>query len=118
MINQGEIWKINLDPTIGNEIGKSRPCVVVSHNNAGRLNLRIIVPITGWKLHYNDVPWMTKIEPSIVNALSKDSSADAFQTKSVSVDRFTEKLGNVTPKQLKEIHVAITKTLNFTYTIY
>jgi len=118
MINQGEIWKINLDPTIGNEIGKSRPCVVVSHNNAGRLNLRIIVPITGWKPHYKDVPWMTIIEASNLNGLSKDSSADAFQTKSVSVDRFTEKLGDVTPEQLNKIHIAITKTLNSAYTIY
>jgi len=118
MINQGEIWKINLDPTIGNEIGKARPCVVVSHNNAGRLNLRIIVPITRWKPHYKNVPWMTIIEPSNLNGLSKDSSADAFQTKSVSVDRFMEKLGDITPEQLSKIHIAIAKTLNTTYSIY
>lgn len=118
MINQGEIWKINLDPVIGNEIGKTRPCVVVSHNNAGRLNLRIIVPITGWKPHYSGVPWMTLIEPSGSNGLSKNSSADAFQTKSVSVDRFTEKLGDVTPEQLSKIHIAIAKTLNSAYAIY
>ena len=61
---------------------------------------------------------MTIIEASNLNGLSKDSSADAFQTKSVSVDRFTEKLGDVTPEQLNKIHIAITKTLNSAYTIY
>lgn len=117
MINQGEIWTINLDPVVGNEIGKSRPCVVVSHNEAGKLNLRIIVPITGWKPHYKSVPWMTYIDASSSNGLSKESSADAFQTKSVSVDRFTQKLGDITPEQLSKIHTAIVKTLNTTYTV-
>lgn len=29
-MNRGEIWLVNLDPTVGSEIKKSRPCVVVS----------------------------------------------------------------------------------------
>ena len=30
MVRRGEIWLVNLDPTVGSEIKKSRPCVVVS----------------------------------------------------------------------------------------
>ncbi len=30
MVKRGEIWLVNLDPTIGSEIQKSRPCVVIS----------------------------------------------------------------------------------------
>ena len=30
MVGRGEIWLVNLDPTVGREIKKSRPCVVVS----------------------------------------------------------------------------------------
>jgi mRNA interferase MazF len=30
MVNRGEIWLVNLDPTIGSEIKKTRPCIVVS----------------------------------------------------------------------------------------
>lgn len=30
MVKRGEIWLVNLDPTVGSEIKKSRPCVVVS----------------------------------------------------------------------------------------
>ena len=29
-MNRGEIWLVNLDPTVGSEIKKTRPCVVVS----------------------------------------------------------------------------------------
>ncbi len=45
-MNQGEIWIINLDPTIGAEIKKTRPAVIVNDNTLGRLPLKIIVPIT------------------------------------------------------------------------
>ena len=30
MVKRGEIWLVNLDPTVGREIRKTRPCVVVS----------------------------------------------------------------------------------------
>ena len=30
MVSRGEVWLVNLDPTVGSEIRKSRPCVVIS----------------------------------------------------------------------------------------
>ena len=30
MVRRGEVWLVNLDPTVGSEIRKSRPCVIVS----------------------------------------------------------------------------------------
>lgn len=30
MVMRGEIWLVNLDPTVGSEIQKTRPCVVIS----------------------------------------------------------------------------------------
>ena len=40
-MKQGEVWIINLDPTIGSEIKKARPAIVVSDNALGKLPLRI-----------------------------------------------------------------------------
>jgi len=48
-MKQGEIWLINLDPTVGAEIKKTRPAIIVNDNSTGKLPLKIIVPITGWK---------------------------------------------------------------------
>ena len=45
-MNRGEIWLINLDPTIGAEIKKTRPVVIVSSNAVGILPLRVVVPLT------------------------------------------------------------------------
>ncbi|CAN7342380.1 type II toxin-antitoxin system PemK/MazF family toxin [Phyllobacterium sp. LjRoot231] len=30
MVNRGDVWLINFDPTIGSEIQKTRPCIVIS----------------------------------------------------------------------------------------
>jgi len=45
----GEVWLVNLDPTIGDEIKKVRPVVVVSRDTIGVLALRVVVPVTAWQ---------------------------------------------------------------------
>jgi len=92
-MKQGEIWLINLDPTIGAEITKTRPAIIVSDDSMGKLPLKIIVPITDWKDSYEIAPWMVKLEPGIKNGLTKLSSADCFQVRSVSEKRFVKKVG-------------------------
>ena len=45
-MKQGDIWLINLDPTIGAEIKKTRPVVIVNDNSLGKLPLKVIIPLT------------------------------------------------------------------------
>ena len=59
-MQRGEIWIINLDPTIGAEIKKSRPAVIVNDDAIGILPLKVIVPITEWKGHYAAAPWLVR----------------------------------------------------------
>lgn len=47
MVVRGEIWLVNLDPTVGSEIKKSRPCVVVSPPEMhDHLRTVIVAPMT------------------------------------------------------------------------
>lgn len=47
MVKRGEIWLVNLDPTVGSEIQKSRPCVVVSPAELNdHLRTVIVAPMT------------------------------------------------------------------------
>ena len=47
MVKRGEIWLVNLDPTVGSEIQKSRPCVVVSPAELNdTLRTVIVAPMT------------------------------------------------------------------------
>jgi len=111
-MRQGDIWLINLDPTIGAEIKKTRPVVVVSDDSLGKLPLKVVVPITDWKSRYEIAPWMIKIAPAIKNGLRKDSAADCFQVRSVSQERFVNKLGNVSVIIMDEIRVGLSKVLS------
>ena len=110
-MKQGEIWLINLDPTIGAEIKKTRPAIIVNHNALGKLPLKIIVPVTDWKDRYYAAPWMVKIVPGKENGLSKTSSIDCFQIRSVAEDRFLKKIGTIDNTLLNEIKKALIKVL-------
>ena len=46
-MNRGEIWLVNLDPTIGFEIKKTRPCVIVSPQELNQhLRTMMMAPMT------------------------------------------------------------------------
>lgn len=106
-MDRNEIWLINLDPTIGAEIKKKRPVVIVSSNSIGKLPLRVVVPLTDWKNHYQQAPWMVKIVPNTTNGLTKISSADTFQIRSVSTARFIQKIGNLQLSEMNQIAFSI-----------
>lgn len=106
-IKRGEIWTIRFDPSEGDEIQKIRPAVVMTTIGAGKIRLQIVVSITRWQAQFSRYFWMVQLKPNEQNGLSKDSTADAFQVKSLSVNRFQRKLGSVTEEQLKEISTAI-----------
>ena len=100
---RGEVWTVNFDPTKGAEIGKTRPVLVISADGVGRLPLRIVVPITNWRSSFAQSHSFTHIQPNAANGLTKPSGADAFQVKSVSLDRFDQKLGILSGTLVDEV---------------
>lgn len=106
-VKRGHIWEIDLTPTKGAEIEKVRPCVVVSSDTLGVLPLRLVVPITTWNESFSYHVWHVRITPNLQNGLQKESSADAFQTRSVSIERFMTFKGCVSDDQLDDIVSAI-----------
>jgi mRNA interferase MazF len=109
---RGDIWLINLDPTIGAEIQKTRPAVIVNNDAIGILPLKVIVPITDWKDRYSEAPWMVPIYPDAENGLDKLSAADAFQVRSVAQERFVRLLGKVSEKTKQDVEAALSIVLS------
>jgi len=70
------------------------------------------VPVTDWKDSYKVAPWMIKIVPDKMTGLSKVSSADCFQVRSVSQDRFIKKLGQVSDSIKDELKTGLSKVLS------
>lgn len=106
-MHRGEVWVINLDPTVGAEIRKTRPAVIVSEDAIGILPLRVVVPLTEWKARYAVAPWLVRVEPDGENNLDKSSAADAFQIRSVSQGRFVSRMGQVSTANLEAIIRAV-----------
>lgn len=106
-MHRGEIWLAALEPTIGAELKKVRPAIVVSSDEVGVLPLRVVVPLTEWRDEFREAPWMVEIKPSAQNGLRKRSAADTFQIKSVSVQRLRKKLGAISPGDLLRVIRAV-----------
>ena len=104
---------MNFDPSRGEEQQKTRPAVIMSPSEVGKLKLRIVVPITTWDDRYSVLPWFVKLAAIPSNGLTKVSGADAFQVKSVSVERLSKAIGNLSPSQLDDIAAAIALSVGF-----
>jgi mRNA interferase MazF len=111
-MRRGEVWLINLDLTVGSEIQKTRPAVIVNDDAIGILPLRVIVPMTAWQERYTIAPWMVRLDPDPENGLDKPSAADAFQVRSVAQSRFVRRLGSISAQALQDITRALAIVLS------
>ena len=110
---RGEIWLVNFDPTVGAEIKKVRPAVVISSDSVGKLLIKLIAPITDWKTYFSVNFWHVKIEPNSINGLNKASAIDTLQLRGVDLQRFIRKLGSVSEITMLEIVAAIATVIEF-----
>jgi mRNA interferase MazF len=100
---RGEIWLVDLNPTRGQEIQKTRPVVIISSDLFNPIAIRIAIPITSWQDKFNDRPFMVRIDASSQNGLDRDSAGNLLQIRSLSTERFIRKLGQVSNETLQEL---------------
>jgi len=101
MKKRGQIWWANFDPSIGQEIKKQRPAVIISNNLSKKyLNGYQVVPISSQT---------GKLYPSetIVMINGEEGKAMADQITRVSEQRFVNKFGKVTSMELENIENVI-----------
>lgn len=110
---RGEIWLVDLNPTVGAEIQKIRPTVVVSSDAVGRLPIKLVAPITEWKAAFAPNLWHVQISPDASNGLSKVSAVDVLQLRGLDTRRFGRRLGRLTADQMEEIAAAIAAIVEY-----
>ena len=108
----GEIYWVNLDPTIGDEIRKKRPVVILNTGHHRHLRLATVVPVTGWNPHWDNNPFFVSLEPDTINRLKKKSMIDCYQIRAVSHIRFLEKIGSIAPQEVNLVKKAIALILD------
>lgn len=104
MVKQYEVYLLNLDPTIGSEMKKTRPCVILSPDEMNNyLNNVIIAPMTSTVKGY---PTRVKIEFE-----GKEGEIVLDQIKTVDKLRIVKKLGKVEKSTVKNIKRVIKEML-------
>lgn len=105
-LRQYQIILVNLDPTVGSEIRKTRPCVIISPNEMNKyLKTVIVAPLTSTSkayptrieiLHHEKRGWMvldqirTIDRSRIIKVLGKLTPEDVFKLKSVIKETFVD----------------------------
>lgn len=112
-ISRGEIWLVTLDPTIGAELQKTRPVVVVSSDAIGVLPIKLVGPLTEWKDYFARNVWHVKVTPDSMNGLAKTSAVDTLQLRGVDTQRFVQRLGSVSPAIMQAIVAAIAAVIEY-----
>lgn len=112
-VSRGEIWLVNLDPTVGAEIRKTRPVVVISSDAVGALPIKLVAPLTEWKDYLAHNVWHVKVVPDSTNGLTKVSAVDTLQLRGVDTRRFVQKLGSISPAVMKSIVLAIGAVIEY-----
>lgn len=102
-IRQYDLVLVNLDPTIGSEIKKTRPYVVISPNEINKyLQTIVIAPLTS-----SSKPYPTRVE--IKQAKTKGWIV-LDQIRTVDRTRIIKKLGNLTTTEIADVKAVIKET--------
>jgi len=102
-LNQYDIVLVNLNPTVGSEIKKTRPCVIVSPNEMNRpLRTIVIAPMTTSSINYP-----TRIE---IKHNGKVGWIVIDQIRTVDKQRIIKVLGKMTKPEIKEVKLVIKET--------
>jgi mRNA interferase MazF len=93
---QGEIWWVNLDPTVGREISKKRPCLVVSPDDMNEhLGTVIAAPITSTIRE-----WPTRVT---IRLQRQASSIALDQLRVVDRSRLVKKMTVIDPEEALDV---------------
>jgi mRNA interferase MazF len=102
-LNQYQIVLVNLDPTIGSEIKKTRPCVIVSPNEMNKhLNTLVVAPMTG----------SSKAYPTRIAIKHNNQSGWVVidQIRTIDKIRIIKSLGQLSEKEIAKVKDVIKET--------
>ena len=96
VVNRFDVYLINLDPTVGSEIQKTRPCLIISPDEMNRhIRTVIVAPMTTAGKDY----------PTRISCKFKKEKGQIVldQIRTIDKTRLIKKLGSITPEAQAEV---------------
>lgn len=110
VFRQGQIWLVNFDPSFGHEYQKTRPAIIIQHNDTiNYSNLLTIVPISSQLTTITELDILIKTTSN--NRLMKDSLIKTKHISSFDKRRFIKLIGICEENTLNIINKNIQKFL-------
>nr|VFK40273.1 MAG: mRNA interferase MazF [Candidatus Kentron sp. TC] len=102
-IGRGDVWWIGLDPTQGSEIGKTRPCIVLTHDTLNDFRRTVVV-----------VPLSTVATPITVSVMCRGKPAIAVvdRIRAVAKHRLQSRVETLAPNDLDEVCWSVSTILD------
>ena len=106
-VKRGEIYLVSSDPTVGHEIQKTRPALIIQNDIGNRYSPLTIVAAVNSKISPLPFPVEAVIEPSRTNGLDVRSAIRLDQIRTVDRQRLIKRLGVVDPGTMAKVNQAI-----------
>jgi mRNA interferase MazF len=100
-LSRGDIVGINLNPKKGDEIGKVRPCLILSDNESNEILDTIIVMPLSTSLLENMEPFRLRLKSR--DKLAKDSDILINHIRTISKKRVTSFIATITKKEYDDV---------------
>jgi mRNA interferase MazF len=108
---RGQLVEVNLDPVVGHEQGRLRPCVVVQNNVSNRFaSTTIVVPLTDARSIAHRSP-IYILAAKGDGGLKKDSLVLCDQIRTVDQQRFGRAFGVLSPETMRRVDHALLVSL-------
>ena len=112
---RGSIWLVSFDPSVGTEIKKTRPALIISPTDFNQVRSKItLLPISSTKVKAKTIkPVVVEIKPSSTNGLTLNSIVIAIEPNTFDKKRLVKYLGILESELMKQVESIFQTFFNF-----
>lgn len=110
-VRRGDVFLVNLEPVVGSEQGKTRPCLVIQNDEGNKFSPTIIIAPTTTKFFTKEFPTNVEIT-SEESGLDFNSTVLLNQLRTIDKLRLIKKLCHLNPAIMYKVDLAIKASLD------
>ena len=105
-VGRGDIFLVNLEPTVGSEQGKTRPVLVIQNNILNQFSPTILVAAITSRNFTKEYPMNVHLDKSD-SGLDRDSTVMLNQIRTIDKSRLIKHIGKVDEQIMNKVDLAV-----------